>query len=547
MKREIYFWVLLIVVIAAAALYFRYFYQQQISMGLVMNGSSAGSFLYPYQNARLPISVYNYGSSPIMNMSIGLFVNGNLLTLYRVTLPAGKQTVIPFNYTPTVPGTVNITAEADPSRLYYLSSRKNTTSGILLTVLRPANATPYALLPSNGMILRHDLNLSRSGYAVDAYLYGAYNESEFAIVDNALIRNFLGPVLNLTASYISSIQVSDAKYGNGDKAYSIWINGYLSPSIFGTAANGMGVNANTVHSGVGNVTFVKISNGTTFCSWYSGGWNKILAYSGSMACYQALGVGAGMTQNSAIANPVRGKLTLTGASVIANYTGVSGAANYAATLSLLGNSSFVYAKIANHTAVNNVCYGLTANVNGMSFCSTYQIPVSGKIGGASSLMKTTAYAGTQNLTVMSLLNASLLSQQVQMNIGIIRSFNISGTPITFQSGLVNGCSFNASFPCTNVSFSNGTVRFALKNGIGNGIKLNSLSCYATAVLNPTSTPVNQVVAAGATYNAMVPCYNYLGKISGIAYNLNLGLGLNYSVANVTHALSGNAYILLGSA
>ncbi len=547
MRREIYLWMLFIVVIAGAALYFRYFYQQQISMVLRMNGSSAGSVSYPYQNAPLPISVYNNGGGAITNVSVGLFVNGNLTTLYKVTLPAGKQTEIPFNYTPSGPGTYNITAVADPSRLYDISDRANTTSGAVLVIMRPANATAYALLPANGLISREDLNMSNSGYAVDSYLYDTYNTSAFALVDNPQINNFIEPVLNLTADYINNIRASTAKYGNGDRAYSIWLSGYVRPNIFTAAAQGRGMASNTIQTGLGNLTIVQISNSTTLCSWYAGGWLKILAYSGSVTCHQALNESASGAPNSALAYPVPSGLGLIDAKLLANYTGISGATNYVATLSLLGNSSFIYARISNHTTVNNVCYGVVESANGISYCSTYQIPVSGAIGGAKSLVKTTEYVGTQNLTVISLFNSSLLTQQVQTNVGVIRGFNISGSSMAFQSGLVNTCSLNASFPCTGANFSNGALGFTLKNGLGEGIRINSMSCYAASVSVPISTPVNSLVAAGGSYNATVPCYNYQGRISGIAYNLNLGIGLNYSVANTTHALTGNAYILLGSA
>jgi CARDB len=547
MKREIYFWMLLIVVIAGAALYFRYFYQQAISMVLRMNGTAAGSVSYPYQNVPLPISVYNNGGGAITNVSVGLFVNGNLTTLYKVTLPAGKQTVIPFNYTPIKPGTYNVSAVADPSRLYDISDRANTTTGATLVIMRPANATPYEQLPSNGLVSREDLNMSNSGYAVDSYLYDTYNTSAFALVGNPQIDNFVEPVLNLTAGYINNIRASTAKYGNGDRAYSIWLSSYVRPNIFAAAAVGRGMKSNTIQASLGNLTIVQISNGTTLCSWYAGGWLKILAYSGSMTCYQALNESASGTPNRALDYPVPSGLGLMDAKLLANYTGVGGATNYVATLSLLGNSSFVYARISNHTAVNNVCYGVVESANGISYCSTYQIPVSGVIGGARSLVKTTEYVGTQNLTVISLFNSSLLTQQVQTNVGVIRGFNISGPSIAFQSGLVNTCSLNASFPCTSANFSNGALGFTLKNGLGKDIRISSMSCYAMSASFPTSTPVNALVSAGGSYNAIVPCYNYLGRISGIAYNLNLGIGLNYSVANTTHSLTGNAYILLGSA
>ena len=548
MRREIYFWVLLIVAIASAALYFRYFYQQQISMELAMNGSGAGLVSYPYQNARLPIRVYNSGSGPITNMSVGLFVNGNLTTLYKVTLPAGKQTTIPFNYTPSRPGVYSISAVADPGKLYDIVDRGNATSGAVLDIMAPENATPYLLVPSNGLVSREDMNLSRSGYAVGAYLYDTYNASEFAMIDTPAIRNFVEPVLNVTANYIGRIYVSSARYADKDRAYSIWMSSYLNPDIFGMAANALGLKvSNAISQNFGNVTFIQISNSSSFCSWYSGGWIKILAYNGSRTCYQAINATGAGALNGSLPSPLRSSLGLVGGSSLVNYTGASGGTGYEAELSMLGNSSFVYTRISNHTLVDSTCYGVTETVNGIDYCSKYLIPASGKIGGASSLIRTTAYVGTHNLTAISLFNSSLLSYQVQTNIGIIRSFNISGSSTAFQSGLVNTCSFNDSFPCTDVSFRNGTLSLSLENGLGRSVRLDDLSCYASVTLNPNSTALGQQVAAGGSYNATVPCRDYLGrKISGVALNLNLDLVLNYTAANVTHTLPGKAYILLGS-
>jgi hypothetical protein len=435
---------------------------------------------------------------------------------------------------------------ADPSRLYDIVDREGTVSGAVLSIMAPQKAAPYTLLPSNGLQSREDINLTGSGYAVDSYLYNEYNASEFAFIDNPEINSFIGPVLNITAGWINEAYASTARYNNGDRAYSIWLSSYISPSVVGIAANGRGLTPKYIPTRFGNMTFVQIANGTTFCSWYGGGLLKMLAYSGSMTCYQAINISQyGALNASLLGKSANAGLNITGGSRLGNYAGVSGAANYAATLSLLGNSSFVYAKISNHTVVSNFCYGSMATVNGINYCSTYVIPISGKIGGADELIKTTAYIGTHNLTAMSLSNSLLLSYQVATNIGIIKSFNITGTPMAFQSGLVNTCSFNSSLPCSRPNFGNGNLTFTLKNGMNQSVKLNRLSCYANNVLVQNSIVMGAQVAAHGTYNVTVPCYNILGRISGVALNLNLNLQLNYSVANVTRTLPGQAYILIG--
>jgi hypothetical protein len=555
MKREVYLWILLLAVIAVGALYYRYSYQPTLSIEVSMNSSGAGSVSYPYQNARLPISVYNNGGSPIRNMSVGLFVNGNLTTLYKITLPAGKQTTIPFNYTPSKPGTYNITAVADPDNLYAISDRAATKSGAVLRVKIPENATPYALLPSNGLLSRKDIALSNLGYAESMSLYDRYNASEFAVIDDPQVNGYIEPVLNLTAYYINRIYASDAVYENGDRAYSLWISGYLGPSIFGVAATGRGLVPRNITTSFGNMTFVKISNDTTACGWYSGGWLKMLAYSGNATCYQALNEsGEGAPKSTLLGGPLQGKLNVTGGSLLADYAGASGGTSYVAGMSLLSNATVMYDSISNNTVESTVCYGEEETVNGTNYCSAIVILASGglnkTLNSPMRLVETTAYVGARNLTAISLFNTSPSSYQLQnqwmTNIAVIRDMNVSGTSAAFSSGLTNTCAFNDSFPCKDVSFVNGTIGFALKNALNQSVRIENLGCNATLLLTPSNTSLSQEIPAGGTYNATVPCYNYLGKIKGVALNLRLNLQMNYSVANVTHSLSGKAYVLLGS-
>ncbi|VVB77005.1 Uncharacterised protein [uncultured archaeon] len=544
MKNETYVWISILIIIAVAALSFRYLYQPTLSVELGMNGSAAIAGLYPYQNAALPITIYNSGSGPVKNLSIGVFVNGNLTTLYKITLPSGKQTVIPFNYSPTEQGTYNITATADPSKLYAISNREKATSAIVLTVKAPDNESAYGLLPLANVTLRRDVNLRHGGYLTSTYIGNEYNDSGLSVIDNKKVGGFIGPLLNLTAYYINNMTVSSAKYVNGDSAYAIWIRGYINPDVISFAANASGLRHSSIMTASGNMTFVRVSNDTSLCSWYSGGWLKMLAYVGAKNCSQALSESAASAPSNRVVDSFYGKLMPAGGSVLANYTWISGAVSSSSTLSMLGNSSFVYEGISNNTARDSACYGIVSTTNGTHYCSTYVVPKSNKIGGPYSLIKTTAYIGTYNLTVMSLFNSSFMQTQIPLNINLIREFNISGKSQGFRSGLVNTCSFNQSLLCSNVTFANGTISFRIANNYSSPIRLDSISCFANGA--SPATELDQVLGAGQAYNATTQCYSKGSVISGIPLNLYLNLKLNYTAsANETRVLVGNAHILFG--
>lgn len=411
--------------------------------------------------------------------------------------------------------------------------------------MAPDNATPYALLPAANLTSLQSVNLQRGGYIVNAYLNSSFSTGAFAIIGNGEINSFIGPVLNLTAYYTYNSSLANAKYVNGDRAYSIWIRGYANPSIVATAANASKLQYSSIRTSFGNMTLVKISNGTTLCSWYAGGWLKMLAYVGSRSCYQAINASAAGAVNGPAHSVLPSSSALENASLLANYTGKMGSVTYSATLSMLGsstNSSFVYVEVSNNTAVDNICDGIITNVSNKHYCSVYLFPLSGSAGSIS-LIKTTSYAGTYNLTVMSLVNTSKILAQAQTNINIIRGFNFSGSSIGFISGRVDTCSFNASFPCANATFNNGMMTFRITDNMSSGAKLNRVACYSSGTANQTY--VGSALTAGGTMNVTVPCYSYGALISGIPLNLNLNLLLNYTVANTMKTLAGRAYIPIG--
>jgi hypothetical protein len=544
MKNEVYVWMLIIVAIVSVALYARYFYQPAVSIALAMNANVPSQF-YPYQKATVNIDVFNNGSSVISNMSIGIVVNENLTTLYKVTLPVGKQTSLSYNYSPLTPGTYAIKAVADPGRLYNIADRDRSQASVQITVLGAQNATPGDMLPPRNAIALHAENLTRGGYLLSTYLYDQYNVSNIGISDNGYLNGFLTPVLNLTSYYIKNISITNADYENGTSAQSIWIKGYLAPNIFSVAASASGLRWKNYTADSTTVTLVNVGGNATFCSWYSGGWLKTLSYAGGKGTCMDVFNGtesAGPILPGGISNALSDKISIANASELGSYSGIGKNGAYAARSSFFNNASFIYASIMNNTLQSDTCYGIISIFNGTYYCSTYLMPKSGGIQ-ALSLIRTTTFFSKYNLTVMSLVNTSLALREVPETIALMKGFNITGTSLVLKSGITNVCSFDDTFGCGNVSYSDGTVTFRATNRLNQTLRLDNAECYTLGSVIPL--PVNITLEPMQSTDISTACYGLSGKLSGFALNLHLKLALNYSVANLTNKVLGSAFIPIG--
>jgi archaellum component FlaF (FlaF/FlaG flagellin family) len=546
MKNEIYLWAVIIIAIVGVALYFRYFWQPQISVALGINGGPTSHF-YPYQKAAFQINVFNNGSSAVSNLSIGVLVNGNLSTLYKVTLPSGKKTTIAYNYSPTAEGSYNISVVADPGKLYNIADRSKTLVSTSIRVFAAQAASPASMLPSNGIMSFRNASLTNGGLLLGTYLFDQYNVGLFRLTGNGQIDTFLKPILNLTSYYIKNVTLAEATYPNNSDVYSIWVKGYLSPSIFSAATVGSSLSTTNVSTKMGEATFIKMLNDTTFCGWYSGGWLKILAEQNySQACYAIMNesnLGANASQPAVFSKMFLSGLSITNASVLGSYSSHGEEGDFLAGVYLISNSSFIYDTISNTSGPRNTtCYGVISTLNGTSFCSTYILPKSGKIG-AISLIRTTAYKGPYNLTAFSLVNASFTLSQVGSAAAVLQKINATGAPLTFTSALVNSCEFNDTFGCSNLQYGNGKASFTLINKLDQSARLNSVRCYQTAGVY--STPLNQTLVPGGSTGISTPCYNVTSPINGLSINLHLGIAVNYTVSNSTQVVVGSAFVPFG--
>lgn len=545
MKREVYIWVLIIIAIAAVAIYFRYFYQPVISVELGIR-SGTNTTLYPYQRAMFDINVFNNGSAAITNMSLGVLVNNNLTTLYKITLPAGKQTTIAFNYSPTVSGAFNISVVADPGKLYALSDRSHARASSSINVIAAQNATPSALLPTQNISSSTQSTMTSGAYLLGSYMLDQFNISRFTLTHNRQVDTFLKPLLNLTSYYIKNVSVATASYQDNSSVYSVWIKGYVAPSIFSAATLGTSLSTTTVNTTDGNATFIKMLNDTTFCGWYSGGWLKILAEQRNVNCYEIINASTATpsgVRTSGLETAFAGSLVADNSTLLANYSSSGPNGAFLARLSLVGNASFVYGTVSNISEVKNTtCFGIISSVNGSSYCSTYVFPKSGQLGSIA-LIETKAYKGDYNLSAFALVNSSLALEQAQSNVDLLQQVNVSGASLAFSSGIVNSCEFNDSFGCSGIEYNNGTASFKVKNNLNSTALLNSVHCYVTSGI--FSTPLNITLSPGASVNVTTDCYQFTSKLSGATLNLHLSLAMNYTASNSTRIVVGSAFIPFG--
>ncbi len=536
MKNEVYFWIAFVVIVLAVALYVRLYYQPQLDLQLTFaNSSQPAVSLYPYQKLSVPMEISNTGSATATNMSVGVYVDGNLTTLYRVYLPGGKSEPITFNFTTSYAvGRHTVYVVIDPDKLYNIKNRQDTQLQFNFTELAPQAAAPNSSLPSNGIAGQTLLNSGYGGIIVGSYLSYNYSISAFNFGGPEPISSFLYPFLNLTASYDKEVSIASASYGNGTYAYSVWLQGYLTPNVVGIAASGQGRNITNYTEPYGGVSLVKLGRNFTLCSWYSGGWLKMLFYNGS-SCLGMINSTYGTHIDYA---PLYDKLVVPNGTLEANYSAVSG--NELRTSALVvQDSGFVYESIWPEGTVKGVCQGLIDDVNGTPFCSTYLVPNFGTIGNVS-VVRTSADVNDYNLSVVAITNTSDLLSQVSDNIGLINSFGIKGSAINFTSGINNTCVFGGYFQCSGMQLLNGTATFTVKNLLDSKVRLTGVGCDKAGA--PVTVPLNTTLAVNASTTLSLKCYNDGVPLSGAYVSLALDLPINYTQGNLTTSVLGHGYI-----
>ncbi|MCL5786580.1 MAG: hypothetical protein M1520_00025 [Candidatus Marsarchaeota archaeon] len=545
MKNEIYLWIALFVIIAVAALWYRFYYTASYQLTVSFNRTSLSNSIYPYQNVVMPIVVSNTGGSAISNLDFGLYMNGSLKNTYKLDIPVGKSAVIPFNYTPTTAGTYNVLVVADPGKVFDISDRQQAQANASFTVLNSEAPAPYEYINGNGLVSGSYSTLGTTGIITDSYLYTNYTFSKAAFSNISALNNLLYPITDIAGAYINEMAYSNGYYGGDNSISSIWIKSYIEPSAFAYAVSYKGLQHHNFSVNGTSVLFAKLSNSSTMCSWYSGGWIKIIGTNGTANCTSVVKSPASLHYE-----PVLSGMAFANNTIASNATSIGNYSEFVGNVFTQGrmlelNDSVDYIQVStNLTNPFLVCYGAIYNISDVYLCSTYNLNSAGKIGNYS-FVTTRAYLGSLNYTAYSLSATSDILRSVPEAISIIQaaSYKNRAKSLQFLPGINSNCGFVEGFNCTDISFINSTVHFKIRNLYNSSVSLTSGSCFAEAPSHLFQN-MSYVLGHNESANVSIGCSYYNGtRIYGVPFNLYLGLTVNYTLNKTRSQANGSAYIV----
>ena len=535
MNKENLLIVMIFVVIVAGGLLFRAFYTPQISAVVnFSSGSNKTIVMYPYQKAYFPFMVKNTGTTPINNLSIGVFVGGNLTEIYRIALPPGKNLSIVFNYTALTPGNYILSAVLDPGKVYNLNSRAEAQDSLNVVIKAESNKSPSEFIGRSGALEYGTTNTTIEGYLIQRYLeeyYGVRAPSTIGYIPRSV--QFFNPLINLTQNYIVRISSTYKNSGNFSELY-LWMQGYLDPSIIAYFAKGLNLTYSIKNSSVGNMTVVDLGNGTTLCSWYSEGWLKNLVYEGGNNCSN---VSENLSfQNQSIIVPLGS--TVKNSSAIADYyQSAIGRSSQSALIVM--NNTIIYTILGNSSSNNYTCSGTIENKSGREYCSTYILPSTG--GSANlSLIKTVGIFGSHNLTSFALVNSSHAGFAIDLTIQNIENLGFSGSGANFTQTILGTCQAK-NFSCYNAILSGNLLGFEIKNILNKSATIKTISCHSAGMkINAT---FDKVLSSGDSANFSVRCYDNSGVISSFVPGETLNISIGYSLNGTLLDSEGKVYVV----
>lgn len=534
-----------------------------IAAAVIANGLLAGNYSvrvsmssmahpaqwYPYQTSRITIMVNNTGTSKISDLSVGFYINGMQQSSYKVTIPAGKSATILTNYTYPANGTYLFKAVADPGNLMSIANRSGTQSSMLINVNSPARPDVYTSIPNDNITLTQSFTFTSQGAYSAAVLADGYNISLFDRMFTPA-RQITVKIFELLNGYMARANGAYVSYASNASAYTLWLQGTLNPPLINYVVSSFHASNRTITENGTTIYFWKIDNETSLCTYYEGGWTKVITFdnaSGTETCAAFAMRNFNSTESSALVGALKNNSNLTvfqsrfmyinasvsGTSLVYG-NGTFGAANM---FEVPGTQGFFtgYIQTNNNASANEtpVCRGLLSTDANGSVCSTYIVPASGKADSSYALINTTEVFDNYVLTMYSLVNSSSLINAHKNAVLLFKSLGINGTYLPWTTAFKNACflhnvsGINCSVNAFNYTSNSATV--LLTNNMSTTLHVNSIGCFMPgANFNYT---FNTSLSQGESSNFTVKCVNIPVPIvsakSSYIFVLNYTLGGAY--------------------
>jgi CARDB len=557
--KEILIYVILAIVIIAAVVFVlnssMIFKSSTYNIKVSILGDN-GSTVYPYQTSHFVVNVTNAGGAQVNGLLVGIYLNGIEQNESTVDLPAGKSITITKNYTYQYPGPFTFEAVADPGDLLPLANRSAAQSSITTNVAFPQVPNVYISIPNTNIIDTQSFTLNGGGAISASAVAQRYNIS--------IVNKLFGPGETVSAKiyqdvypYTANVYGAYAAYTNNTIAYSAWMSGTLDPQFISSVISSFGIKILQVNTPKQDFEYAKISNTTSMCLFYNGGWTKLVDYYNASVTPQTCAnivvstyvpsetnTIVNLHNNNTMLSHLQSKFFYTNSTI--GGSALEFTANNVTLTNIFENGFGVFISSVKHVLVplnitgakNSTCYGLIYSNNGVNMCS-YAIPTrtynySLQYGLINSSYITSNYI----INMYSLVNGSELVAAHENAGDLFSALNVSGKSINWQLSFKNSCVFeNSSIGCKFVSFDykNNTAFFNITNKLSRSIKINQLNCE----LNPgfPNVTINKTIAANGTLAIGQYC-NVVPETNVAAQSI-YELILNYTYNNVTKIAIGN--------
>jgi hypothetical protein len=531
-----------------------------VSIGL--NSNSTGA-IYPYQATAFNIVVTNGGSREVVGLPVAFYVNGQQRNYSTYAVPAHQSITVPEVYTYLNSGGYLFTAVADPGNVIKITNRSSASKSVGLTAMPSEQANVYGSIPNANMVYTDSFTTSGTGLLSGSLMAKLYNISSLLGI-NGEDGGILAKTYQDLYPYVSVANGAFSTYSNGSSSYVSWIQGTVNPSEVGLIIASFGKRVVEVPTAIGTVDYAAVGNEISACSYYQGGWTKIIEYYNASRAGTCLGIAGSNytpTEGNILVSAL--KSTRIGTILTANQINATKQIQWshfyynnatilgqmveystnvvaASTLTQLSSPQSVFlsriTKIpANIVRINSTCLGLTADVNGSSVCSTV-LPTATTYGNTSYGAVYTRYISS-NYTVelYSLIGSSDLVFAHDNAAELISRLGINGSSVKWVSPFKDQCGFSSGFGCNfTVNKSSGYAVITITNRNYTSVSLNNITCSLGGGF--PATGLNGTVGLGQNITISAPCQSI--AIPGFSASTDYDLNLGYTYRGVKRLVNG---------
>jgi len=562
-KSSIAIWLYAIaIIIAVAIIYVSYSFTQAGSYSVKVEFSPvnyhANTTMYPFNTLSAKLTVINIGTSKLSKLPMLVYVNGNKLHSYVITLPPKSEVNLSISYTFNNSGNYTFEAVADPANLLNLKNRDLSHQSFAVPVAVPEKPDLYVSIPNLNITSTKEFTLYPKGIAFSSIEALNYNISYF--------KNLFGPAYPAVGNSITDLALLVhimngvyANYSSGARISSLWMNGNITAQYLNTLLrkNTLSYSAFNL-SGTDGVYF-KYSNFTSICTSQNNGWVKVLSVynaSGNYTCRNIISsnytpkeasvLEASLNSSKALMNYSSGFLytnsTYTGFSTSINSNSISQMnlfenpyGNFASNISKYN----VSLKDSNMTCKGQISSNSSEN---LELCSYLISPVYQASAFANYSMAESNEVGNRYMLSMYSFTYTNYSSSIVPNAAhLIAALKVNQSVYPWKPSAQSSCQLsNSTLSCRFDSYNQSTSKanFTIKNNGDSPVKITSAACFMPGLEKhyKEDTTINATKEGSIS----VECSSVLVPLD-VAYD-NYNLTLNYTENGKPYTISGTAKI-----